>query len=299
MIVAFLSEKLVIVEGLVAPSAKLAQIPLIDMHYEAVKAGVPLKSWNEISGDEELTDQFQCHPLLIRDYNDWLSNHGVIDRNHDEQIKAHTRQYVKWKGTLIRKGNLHLAHQQFYLRAQDKERKQLLNANKALEKLIDKFTKKEEEIRERNKEREAQNDRNDANRALYDKRYAELRARGVDIPYHPPLIVRYAPIPLEAMLRTDTKELYDAARDETPLAACTKKLFENYVHDSLAHFDLLWGWTEFDFFLISTDGYLRYRTTFKMTSTLVATQCTPEGYPYISVPSLPEAFQQMGNAMGR
>jgi len=266
----------VTVEGQAIPSKKLAQVPLVDMHYQALKAGVPLKHWNEIVADQKLSEQFQCHSQLIQDYNDWLFNHGVTGGSPDEQIKAHTRQYVKWKGSLLREGSTYLTRQPFYRRAKRKEQRDLLDANKYLEELVDKFTKIEEYIKERNKEREEQNARHAEDRAIRDKNLAELRARGVNVPEHPLPVWHYDPIPLEAVLGADAKELYDAVRDDTPLAACSRKLFDEYVHDSLAMFKML-NWTELDFPVLSTNGYLRYRTVFNAESPQMPQRCVPGG----------------------
>lgn len=58
-------------------AAKLSQIPLIDMHHEAIKAGVPLMTMEEIRQRPALAKYFACHPQLIDAYNGWLAGHAI------------------------------------------------------------------------------------------------------------------------------------------------------------------------------------------------------------------------------
>ncbi len=76
-------------------------------------------------------------------------------------------------------------------------------------------------------------------------------------------------------------------------------LFDNYVHDSLAGFYIK-RWTELDIPVAATNGYLRYRSVFKLTSSWQQRECvdtltTP--MPPANVPSIDQAFGMMGNAM--
>jgi len=222
------------------PTAKLSQIPLVDMYYEAMKAGVPLKDWDEISVNQKLFAEFQCHPQLIHNYNNWLANHGVADDSHVEQIKAHTRQYVQWRGSLLKKGGLPLENQRFYIDAGPNEQKELLKANQELENFVTRIPIFEERMKILEENRVA------------NKRFREQQLARNGLP----------PEPREEQRISEIKELYNETQNNTLLPACSKRLFENHVHDSIAHFGFASG-----------NDYLKYRKTFNIESSQAALLC--------------------------
>ena len=106
-------------------SPNLSQVPLIDMHLDALKAGVMLKSIDEIRQSPVLSRAFSCDAKLIAAYNGWLTSHGIAQGNHASQIRAHSRQYLAWKGMRSQNGAENILNQEFYLRADAEDKADL------------------------------------------------------------------------------------------------------------------------------------------------------------------------------
>ncbi|OWY30661.1 T6SS phospholipase effector Tle1-like catalytic domain-containing protein [Herbaspirillum robiniae] len=221
-------------------SPQLSQIPLIDMHYAALKAGVPLRTMEEIAGEVKLKRDFASDPRLLQAYNDWLANNGIKAATVREFTEAHTRQYLRWRGSLhAGKGSL-LLQERFYKDASVSDKKDLLEADVELGKML-------RDWRGRASLTEGQR----AARVLpkYGWRYSPLSG-GVNS-----LVLDN---PFENQLSAEQKKFLGIMTDgPMPPAACVK-LFEDYVHDSRAGFRVV-GKHEPVFL---TGGYARFRHVF-------------------------------------
>ncbi|AON53075.1 hypothetical protein Hsc_0769 [Herbaspirillum seropedicae] len=216
-------------------SPHLSQIPLIDMHFTALKAGVPLLTTGEISGRPALSDSYATDPRLIKSYNDWLATNGIKAGSIREYTEAHTRQYLRWRGSLHEgKGGLMLG-KRFYQDAGTSDKKDMLEADVELGKMIRDW-----------RERASLN---------LDQRMGQMAQKYVR---------RVSPLtgmlmgPSNDRLTAQEKKFYDImCSDPMPPAACVT-LFEDYVHDSRAGFRVM-GKHE-PIFL--TGGYARFRHVF-------------------------------------
>ncbi|MGS0577657.1 T6SS phospholipase effector Tle1-like catalytic domain-containing protein [Xanthomonas oryzae pv. oryzicola] len=264
-------------------AAKLSQIPLIDMHHEAIKAGVPLMTMEEIRQRPALAKYFGCHTQLIDAYNGWLAGHAIAGGDHMQQIRQHCRQYVQWKGMRLWEGPDSLLQQPFYVRADAEDKVDLAKAQHAFGQLVADMSR--------------QNDAVDG----YQQAFADYKARDQawQTSRQGP-----RPVPPRRIVSADladagTKELLDVVLSKKPVPPVVANLFDNYVHDSLAGFYIK-RWTELDIPVAATNGYLRYRSVFKLTSSWQQRECvdtltTP--MPPANVPSIDQAFGMMGNAM--
>lgn len=269
------------VDGKADGTAKLSQIPLIDMHYEAIKAGVLLKTMEEIKQEPLLGMHFGCHPQLIRDYNAWLEGHAVGAGAHAKQIRQHSRQYVAWKGKRLWEGPGNLSEQPFYKQCDAEDRYDLANAQHDFGKLVADLAKVRKEWL--------------AHQAKM-KRIETARKTGQLIfePTSPPSLppTNYDRLP------TETRNLLELVLNRTPVPEASTVLFDKYVHDSLAGFYLGTS-TELNIDILKTDGYLRHRSVFSVAGIRPQECRDPTKLPPGNVPSVGGAFQQLGNTMGR
>lgn len=246
------------------PSPNLSQVPLIDMHHEAIKAGVPLLSIDEIRADGRLARGFSCDPRLVAAYNAWLQSHGLAGGAHDKQIRAHARQYLRWRGLRMRTGPERLTKQPFFNAADAEDRVDLANAQTI-------FATKMADLR-------TQKQHVDQYDHVLQKYMEEARERrrtqGTSVGMGPPPR-RVASADLQ---NPELMELFGAANDNEPLPAAVIELFDNYVHDSLAGF-YLFGKTELSIPVIGTNGYLRYRDVFKISGAAAPTCAAPAAMP--------------------
>ncbi len=81
-------------------SPHLSQIPLIDMHFAAIKAGVPMMTIQEIKADSGVAKSFSASAHLIKAYNAWLNQHGVKGGDIRAFTESHTRHYIRWRASL-------------------------------------------------------------------------------------------------------------------------------------------------------------------------------------------------------
>ncbi|WP_458372641.1 phospholipase effector Tle1 domain-containing protein [Pseudomonas veronii] len=269
------------VNGKADGTAKLSQIPLVDMHHEAIKAGVLLKTIEEIRREPLLGMHFGCHPQLIRDYNAWLEGHAVGAGAHAKQIRKHSQQYVAWKGKRFWKGPDNLKQQPFYKQCDAEDLYDLNNAHRDFSQLVAKLAQDRKEWL--------------AHQATL-KRIETARRTGqliFESTPHPSMAANnYARLP------TETRNLAELVLDRTPVPEASTVLFDNYVHDSLAGF-YLYTWTELNFPKLKTVGYLRYRSVFSVAGIRPQECRDPATLPRGNVPSVGGAFQQLGNTMGR
>lgn len=230
------------------PSPHLSQIPLMDMHFAALKAGVPLLTIEEINARPELSKAFATDERVVRLYNKWLDTNGVPAGPLTEFTQAHTNQYLRWRGSLHVLGQPCLGDKRFFKESTGADTTDLAEADKNLGITL-----------------RAWKERNAAN--------ATLRGRMVEVTKD--IVHVLAP---GGRLFTDGGKDPLSAYEERFLAAMTKgslppaasiTLFEDYVHDSRAGFRVA-SYHEPEWL---TGGYARYRHIF--------TQQVPDGRPYI------------------
>jgi hypothetical protein len=272
------------VSGKADGTAKLSQIALIDMHHEAIKAGVFLQTREEISQDALLDQHFGCHPQLIRDYNAWLGGHGVAAGAHAQQIRNHATQYVAWKGKRLWLGPESMLEQPFYTQSDEEDRVDLGNAQRDFGKLVATLAQGKKEMALHRKQMEE-----------VQRRMEEGRRTGRPVfepsPRASPAGYKYAALPAE------TRALLDVVLEHTPVPECSAVLFDNYVHDSLAGF-YMDRYTELNIPALNTHGYLRCREVFSVNG-INPQECRGlSALPPGNVPSIGGAFQQLGMAMG-
>lgn len=272
------------VNGKADGTAKLSQITLIDMHHEAIKAGVLLMSMDEIRQQPVSAMHFGCHPQLIRDYNAWLGGHGVGSGAHAQQIRGHATQFVAWKGKRLWNGPESMLEQPFYRQSDEEDRVDLSNAQRDFGKLMATLAQGKKEMALYRKQMEEVH-----------KRTEEGRRTGRPVfepsPRASPAGYKYATLPDE------TRALLDMVLEHAPVPECSVVLFDNYVHDSLAGFYML-RYTELNIPALNTHGYLRYREVFSVAG-VNSQECRGlSTLPPGSVPSIGGAFQQLGMAMG-
>lgn len=249
-------------------SAHLSQVPLVDMHYEAIKAGVPLMTIDEIRHEPALAKAFSCDARLVRSYNGWLAAHGVGQGAHAAQIRQHSRQYLRWRGLRLRTTADSMLKQRFFQEADAEDRVDLANAQTVLAKRITGIRQAQEQSR---KNREVLD--------MYVKQAQEAAKRGAPVPA--PML----PSVSSDLQDAELMELFNQVNDQTPLPPAVIALFDDYVHDSIAGFYIL-KFTELTLPGLSTKGYLRYRGVYsvKTTDPSISASC--------QVPKDPLAVQQ-------
>jgi hypothetical protein len=219
------------------PSPHLSQIPLIDMHFAALKAGVPLLTIEEISANPKLMPSFATDEKLLRLYNKWLETNGVPSGPVTEFTQAHTNQYLRWRGSLHLPGELRLASKRFFNESVGADTLDLAEADKNFGITLRAW-----------QERQAANATS----------RGRLTERAKD--------VMHVLVP-GGRLFTDWGKDPLSAHEERFLAVMTKgnlppaasiRLFEDYVHDSRAGFRVV-SHHEPEWL---TGGYARYRHIF-------------------------------------
>lgn len=227
-------------------SPHLSQIPLIDMHFAAIKGGVPMRTIEEIRASPSLSKSFATDPQLLGTYNNWLANQGIKGGDIRAFTEAHTRHYIRWRAALLMTGKGDgVAGLDFFKRA-------TLAADK---------TKDQTDMREADQSFEWQL------RWLLERRAANATVSGylkerlkdairLSTNIWGTLLIEPGKTPLTTY---EKKFLEIATESPMPPPGCAE-LFENYVHDSRAGFRPFAKQHEFVWL---TGGYLRYRHVFK------------------------------------
>lgn len=225
-----------------SPSPHLSQIPLIDMHFEAIKAGVPLLTMQEVRAKPKLAKAFHIDPKLITAYNDWRANHGLPTSGRVTDLaKAHARQAMQWQGWRLSQEGSALK-QPYFVRADQAGRGDLIEARTLLSKQIVGFYRAEE----------------------FNARMGIARASGQSPPgFGPymPVAPEYARSAQPTAVQTELfAHLKKGHRSAAP-PEVSVKLFDDYVHDSMAGFRMpkRWGFQELR---LPYGGYFRYRQVF-------------------------------------
>lgn len=117
-------------QGRGTPGAeKLSQVPLIDMHHAAIRAGVPLMTMEQIQAIGRLKRHFVVSSDLRDAFNAFLGAHGVPrGLPLDRATRRHAEHYLRWRG--LRAANL--ANQPFIQKAPPNDRTDMLEANEGL-----------------------------------------------------------------------------------------------------------------------------------------------------------------------
>ena len=221
-------------------SPQLSQIPLIDMHFAAIKAGVPMLTINEIAADSGIAKSFSTDTAMLTAYNRWLVGNGVGKGDIGEVTQAHARHYIRWRGSLHAPNQHGVLGLESYKRAQEeKDRSDLRRADEDLGLQL-KWLE----------------ERRTANSTLIG--YLTERAKDV-IRLTSPVGFVITSAGKEPLTDYEKKFLAIAVDGQPPPAGCAD-LFNDYVHDSRAGFRPLLDYNE-PIFL--TGGYLRYRHVFR------------------------------------
>lgn len=221
------------------PSPHLSQIPLIDMHFAALKAGVPLRTLQEMKEAKHslLLLSFSTDPRLIASYNNWLTHNGIKGADVKTFTEAHTKQYLRWRGMLHAKGKPPLTKKRFFMESDKPGQKDLLEADENLGICLRSWR-----------------ERKTANAGVLG--WIGERAKTVMNRVSPAgmLFVEEGKDPLSAQEDLFLTVMTEGAQ---PPAACVT-LFEDYVHDSRAGFRILGSHEP----LWLTGGYGRFRHVF-------------------------------------
>lgn len=218
-------------------SPHLSQIPLMDMHFAALKGGVPMLTIEEIKAQPLLANSFSTDPKLLTVYNDWLSTNGIKPAGITEFTEAHTKQYLRWRGLLHAGGTTHLSSKRFYLQAKPKDQTDLAEADRSLGITL-----------------RAWRERKDANATFLGR----VNERAKDA-LHVVMPVTRAFVDSGKDPLSDHEEKFLSLITEgalPPVASVT--LFDDYVHDSRAGFRIT-GHHEPEWL---TGGYARFRHVF-------------------------------------
>jgi hypothetical protein len=218
-------------------SPQLSQIPLMDMHFAAIKAGVPMLTIEEIKADSMLEKSFSTDKKLLTAYNHWLSGNGIKPAPITEFTQAHNKQYVRWRGLLHAGGKAQLAGKRFYKDALPDDRANLAEADKHLGIML-----------------HAWRERLDANATFL----GYVRERAKDSVYLlTPGIRVFNDLGKDPLSANEEKFLTLMTEGAAPPVA-SMVLFDDYVHDSRAGFRI-GGFHEPEWL---TGGYARYRNVF-------------------------------------
>ncbi len=231
-------------------SPHLSQIPLMDMHFAAIKAGVPMKTIEEIKAIPQLAKSFATDERLIKTYNTWLAHQGVKGGDIRSFTQAHAHHYMRWRGSLHGgRAQRGVARQEFFKRSASAKDRALMG------KADDDFALQLRWLLER---REA-----NATIKGYMKERLKDAAAVASLVIRPPRMpslvgvpgVEFGKAPLSSHEHTF---LAIAADGPLPPTGCAD-LFSDYVHDSRAGFTV--GGSHEPSVL--TGGYLRFRHVFK------------------------------------
>lgn len=221
-------------------SPHLSQIPLIDMHFAALKAGVPMMTIEEIKTDPAVAKSFATDTRLITAYNRWLTEQGIKGGDIATVTEAHARHYIRWRASLHLSGDgSGVTGCEFFKRAgTEKDRTDMREADHS-------FRMQLALLLERRK----------ANATWGG--FLKERLRDVIRVTTPAgaVLVEPGKAPLTAY---EQKFIAIAADEPMPPPGCSE-LFADYVHDSRAGFRVLRHHEP----SMLTGGYLRYRHVFK------------------------------------
>ncbi|MBB3259390.1 hypothetical protein F4827_004265 [Paraburkholderia bannensis] len=212
--------------------AQCSQIPLNDMHFEAIRAGVPLMSIDEINSHGDLKTAFHIPKELTAAYNQFWTACGLASGGRLRDIvRQHTHQYVQWRGGMLVAGK-GLSTRRFFRDSSDVDRGQLRKAEDDLEGQVKRL---------------------------------RLQIDAENIPQsqidNTGLVGLYGDTPKVKPVDTVTRSLLAELDKHATLPQAVSDFFDDYVHDSRA------GFTSIPISKLEpsdiTGGYLRYRNIYQ------------------------------------
>ena len=220
-------------------SPQLSQLPLIDMHFAAIKAGVPMMTIDEVRADAGVSKSFATDSRMLAAYNQWLVNHGIGKGDIRDVTEANARQYIRWRGGLHGSGASGVVSLECFKRASEaKDQTDLREADEQLGLQL-------KWLRER--------------RNANDSALGYMKERLKDVILFSSTLGLVLVEPGKAPLSSYERKFLDiAVEGPLPPPGCAE-LFADYVHDSRAGFRPL-GYHEPT---LLTGGYLRFRHVFK------------------------------------
>ena len=221
-------------------SPHLSQIPLIDMHFAAIRGGVPMHTIEEIRAKPLLAKAFATDARLVSAYNEWQKHQGVKSGDIRTFTEAHTRHYIRWRASLhLGKTPKGVAKLESFKRASHaSDRADLQEADHSLKLQL---------------------------LWLIERRHANETALGFVKERLKDALVMLVPrlgtfeVELGKWPLSDEEQKFLNIALHGPIPKGCHDLFADYVHDSRAGFRML-GFHEF---IAMTGGYLRYRHVFK------------------------------------
>lgn len=212
--------------------AQCSQVPLNDMHFDAIRAGVPLLSIDEIRGRDDLKKDFEIPKDLATAYNKFWASCGIATGGDvRELVQQHTHQYVKWRGGMLAAGQ-DLTLRRFYIDADKKDKSELLKAESDL---VEQVKKLRLRLRAENESTSG------------------VKTNG--------LVGLYGGAPQVQPVDPVTRSLLAELDKHASLPDGVKNFFDDYVHDSRA------GFTSVPISKLEpsdiTGGYLRYRNIYQ------------------------------------
>jgi hypothetical protein len=220
------------------PSPHLSQIPLLDMHFAAMKAGVPMKTIEEIKAAPELAASFSTDSRLLEVYNSWLKTNGVKAGSIKDFTQEHTKQYLRWRGMLHEGNSRKFLTKRFYRESGASDKEDLYEADTNLGIMLRSWR-----------------ERKGANQTFFGRarEIAKDVAHFASVPGR--LFVESGKNPLSVHEDAFLTLMMDATLPSSASIA----LFEDYVHDSRAGFRPIPGHHEPEWL---TGGYARFRNVF-------------------------------------
>ncbi len=219
-------------------SPHLSQLPLMDMHFAAIKAGVPLMTMAEIQKDSRLAKSFSIDKRLLALYNEWLLTHQVSPGSTTAVTQAHAKQYIRWRGMLHAEGKKRLTSMRFYNEAPEADRTDLREADDDLGAQLWWLRV-----------------RKNANESFWQTTTERLKTMTRFTVPASRLFIESGKEPLSA----HEAQFFGLATEGASPSDATIKLFEDYVHDSRAGFRIM----DHHEPIFLTGGYLRFRQVFQ------------------------------------
>ncbi len=209
---------------------QLSQVALVDMHYEAVRSGVPVLSADEIQQLPRLASTFAIAESTRTAFNAWAGQHGCMRSGSlNAMSRSHTEQYQRYRGLRLQPEQ-RLEDQRFFKEAASADAQQLREANDDLRAQISELQW-----------------RADAASTQASPAYATMMIGGG---------MPVAPMP--PTLSTEDARALERFQSPGDVPLASIKLFDDFVHDSRAGFRVM-GMMELRG---ASGGYVRYRRVF-------------------------------------
>lgn len=218
-------------------SPQLSQIPLLDMHFAALRAGVPLLTIEEIRSHPLLGKSFATDERLVTTYNGWLAGNAIGPSSVKTFTRAHTDQYLRWRGALHTDGKDKLKSKRFFIESTPADIKDLAEADSDFWVMLC-----------------AWRERRLANATAFGRVTEMAKDLAHLLPVNSGGFTDWGKDPL-----SESEEgFFTLMTEHHPLPETCNRLFDDYVHDSRAGFRVM-SHHEPEWL---TGGYARYRHIF-------------------------------------